>query len=113
MAATQTLDRFLAEISKILREKDSVRLQQYLVIEPPYSQQYQQIVQELRAAFPKGNEDTLEKRCSNALPEARDGEDDAPWTAFLKFMVQYFVFLRDVDVKNLLDTFTILSELVQ
>jgi len=113
MAATNTLDRFLVEISKLLREKDAVRIQQYLIIEPPYSQQYQQIVQELRNAFPKGSEDTLEQKCSNALPEARDGEDDAPWTAFLKFMMQYFVFLRDVDVANLLDTFTSLSELVQ
>lgn len=113
MATTQTLDRFLSEISRLLRQKDGIQLQQYLIIEPPFSQQYQQIIQELRNAFPKSNEEALEQKCSNALPEAREGEDDAPWTAFLKFVVQYFAFIRDVDTNSLLDTFTILSELVQ
>ena len=113
MTTTPTLDRFLHEISSLLQQKEGDRLQEYLIIEPPYSEQYQKIVQELRNAFPKGTEDTLEQKCSSALPTARLGEDDAPWTAFLKFIVQYFVFLRDVNVSNLFDTFTILSELVQ
>lgn len=113
MSSTQTLDRFLAEISTLISAKNSVRLQEYLIIEPPYSQQYQQIVQELRTVFPKGSEEAFEQKCNDALPIAGDGEDEAPWTAFLKFMVQYFVFLRDVNVNNLLETFTILSELVQ
>jgi hypothetical protein len=113
MAATPTTDQFLGEISKILREKNASQLQQYLIIEPPYPQIYQQIVQEVRRVFPKGSEDALEKKCSEALPEARLGEDDSPWTAFVKFMVQYFTFLRDVNVEQLLDTFNLLCELVQ
>jgi hypothetical protein len=111
--ATPTTDQFLGEISKLLRGKSASQLQQYLIIEPPFTQIYQQIVQEIRSVFPKARENALEKKCSDALPEARLGEDDSPWTAFVKFMVQYFAFLRDVNVEQLLDTFNILCELVQ
>ena len=110
---TPTIDSFLTEVSSLLRQKNSTQLQDVLIIEPPFAPLYQQIVQELRRAFPKGKEDALEKKCSNALPEARDGEDDSPWTAFIKFIVQYFAFLRDVNVEQLLDTFNLLCELVQ
>lgn len=111
--ATPTCDRFLTEISRLLREKNAVQLQEYLIIEPPYSEQYQTIQREIRHAFPKGKEDSLLKKCTSALPEARNGEDDATWTAFINFMVQYFAFLRDVNVENLLETYDLLAELVQ
>ena len=45
-----------------------------------------------------------------------DGNDDvevASWSAFSRFMVLYFGFLRDVDVSNLLETFGLLSEVLQ
>ena len=35
------------------------------------------------------------------------------WSALGKFLVQYFVFLRDVDVGNLAETYDLLSEVVQ
>lgn len=113
MAATQTCDRFLAEVSRLLREKNAAQLQEYLIIEPPYPEQYVIIQREVRNAFPKGKEDALLNKCTTALPEARNGEDDATWTAFINFMVQYFAFLRDVNVENLLDTYDHLAELVQ
>lgn len=113
MTSTSTLEQFISEISKILREKDALKLQDYLIIEPPYSNIYNAMIGELRHAFPKGTEDRLDAKCSSGLPEARNGEDDAPWTAFVKFMVQYFCFLRDVNIENLLDTYNLLSDLVQ
>jgi len=113
MTTAPTLDQFLGEISRILREKNAVQLQDYLVIEPPYRDLYNAMITEIRHVFPKGSEGTLEVKCSAALPEARNGEDGAPWTAFSTFMVQYLGFLRDVNIANLLDTYNLLSELVQ
>jgi nuclear mRNA export protein PCID2/THP1 len=110
-----TLVQFLGEISKILRQQNAAQLQDYLVIEPPYGDLYNVMITELRNVFPKDadQEDVLEEICSGALPEAREGIDGATWTAFIKFIVQYFIFIRDVNIENLLDTYNLLSELVQ
>lgn len=111
---TATIDRFLGEISRIIREKNAQQLREYLVIEPPYADTYNTLISELRRVYQKGREDALEAKCSAALPEARDGIDgSSSWTAFVKFVVQYFSFLRDVDVGNLLETYNLLSELLQ
>ena len=112
-ASISVLDQFLSETSRILKDRDGARLQDYLVIEPPYPKIYNSMIAELRVAFPRGTEDDLEAKCSQALPEAREGEDGSSWTAFVKFIVQYFAFIRDVNVDNLLDTYNLLSELVQ
>ncbi|KAB8346151.1 hypothetical protein FH972_023197 [Carpinus fangiana] len=113
MAGTPTVDQFLTEISAILRTKNASKLREYLIIEPPYNELYHKIIGETRQAYPRGNEDALEAKCSNALPEARDGEDGSSWTMFVRLMVAYFGFLRDVNIDNLLDTYNLLGELVQ
>ncbi|KAL2033813.1 hypothetical protein VTO58DRAFT_104527 [Aureobasidium pullulans] len=127
MATTPTLDQFLQEINRITTSKDSAQLSQYLVIEPPYATSYTTIISELRRVFPKANgnnnnnntnsknDDALEKKIVRAV-KIIDGGDDmevAAWTAFARFMVLYFGFLRDVDVGNLLETYNLLSELLQ
>jgi len=111
--ATPTLTRFLDEVDQIIREGNGPRMQEYLVIEPPYADAYISVINEVRRNYPKGSEDALEARCSTLLPQAREGVDGASWTAFIKFIVQYFVFIRDFSEDNLLDTYTLLSELVQ
>ncbi|EON65482.1 hypothetical protein W97_04720 [Coniosporium apollinis CBS 100218] len=110
---TPTLDQFLAELQRIICEQNGAQLQDYLVIEPPYRQLYTAMIAEIRQRYPKGKEDELEGKCSAALPEAREGADGSPWTAFIKFITQYFAFIRDVNVENLLETYNQLSELVQ
>ncbi|KAH0360491.1 hypothetical protein KCU65_g9380, partial [Aureobasidium melanogenum] len=116
--ATPTLDQFLSEINRITLSKDSSQLSQYLVIEPPYAPSYNTIINELRKVFPKGSNDSdtaLEKKINKAV-KVIDGGDDvevASWSAFSRFMVLYFGFLRDVDVGNLLETFGLLSEVLQ
>lgn len=112
--ATPTLNTFLSEVSRIIRERNAAQLEDFLRIEPPFSQHYQTLIQEIRQAYPRGNEEALEKKCETAIPEAAGGDlGVASWTAFIKFMVQYFGFLRDVDIGNLLETYNQLSELVQ
>ncbi|KAG9543781.1 hypothetical protein KCU79_g17344, partial [Aureobasidium melanogenum] len=115
--ATPTLDQFLSEINRITLSKDSFQLSQYLVIEPPYAPSYNTIINELRKVFPKGSDTdaALEKKITKAV-KVIDGGDDvevASWSAFSRFMVLYFGFLRDVDVGNLLETFGLLSEVLQ
>ncbi|CAD0107641.1 unnamed protein product [Aureobasidium uvarum] len=113
--ATPTLDQFLSEINRITLSKDSAQLSQYLVIEPPYAPSYNTIIAELRKSFPKSSEDALEKKIIKVV-KIIDGGDDvevASWSAFSRFMVLYFGFLRDVDVGNLLETFGLLSEVLQ
>ena len=116
--ATPTLDQFLSEINRITLTKDSAQLSSYLVIEPPYAPSYNTIISELRKVFPKGGIDvdsTLEKKIIKAVKVIEGGDDPevASWSAFSRFMVLYFGFLRDVNVGNLLETFGLLSEVLQ
>ena len=118
--ATQTLDKFLLEVGNILKTKDGDRLQDYLVFEPrggTYPPIYTQMISEIRESFPKGTEDALEEKCNRALPGLLELEDGSSWSAFIRFIAQYFVFLRDLDVQNLatkqLEAYNLLSELVQ
>ena len=125
---SSTLDRFLAEINQILLERDGTRLLDYLVIEPPYSALYMQMIAELRRDYPRfGNrgqrngDAELESLCERKLRDVLSGNTAAGgntgmgWSAFGKFLVQYFVFLREVDVGggHLLETYNLLSEVVQ
>lgn len=111
--ATPTVDQFLTEISRIVREQNSLQLQDYLVVEPPYGQTYQSMIRELRQVFPKGSETALEAKCEGTIPEAQGNAETGSWSAFIKFMVQYLTFLRDVNTQNLLETYNLLNELVQ
>ena len=111
--STPTVDQFLNEISRILRQEDGGQLQSYLLVEPPYSNLYQSMIKELQQSFSRGDEEALEAKCAEGVPETRGGEEVGSWSAFNKFMVQYFVFLRDVNIQNLLSTYNLLSELVQ
>jgi len=106
-------DQFLSEIGKIIEAKDGQQLRDYLVIEPPYGDLYASMISELRHGFPRGSETILETRCASYLAVTLGSDEDLPWSAFVKFMVHYLGFLRDVDTNNLLDTYNSLSELVQ
>lgn len=118
MAITPTVDQFLAEIAAILQAKDGAKLQDYLVFEPTggvYPPLYTQMINEIRGAFPKGTEDALEEKCNRALPGLQELDDGSSWSAFVRFIAQYFAFLRDLDVENLstkqLDAYNLLAEL--
>lgn len=115
---TPTLSRFLSETAGVLRSRDADKLCQYLVIEPPYPQIYEQLRAEIRSTYNAQDRTALQRLetvCSDQLSAVlTDPEGNAPtWTAFTKFMAQYFIFLRDVDVSNLLATYELLSEVLQ
>lgn len=110
---TPTLDKFLDETNNILAVKNGQQLQSYLIIEPPFNDLYNSMISEIRNQYPKGKEEALESKCQRALPQAQEDEDGSSWSTFVKFIANYFAFIRDVDVKNLLDTYNLLSELQQ
>ncbi|KAE8382341.1 hypothetical protein BDV26DRAFT_278132 [Aspergillus bertholletiae] len=104
------LDRFLSGISDIIRNRDGSKLQDFLQIEPPLSDIYRQMVEELRRQYPNGSKEAdLLRRCEGLVPRTKNGSS---WTAFPTFMKLYFTFLRDVNVDNLLETYNLLKGLV-
>lgn len=112
-APTHTIDQFLGGISQILREKNDAKLQNYLILEPPLPALYLTIISELRQAFPAGSEDHLETKCNKFLPQDEEGDLGGSWTAFISFLVQYFVFLRDVNPDQLVETHDMLKALLK
>ena len=112
MALTPLLEMFLGSISEILREKNGDKIKDYLVIEPPYEPIYDAMIKEITEHYPKGSDKILESSIEAALPEVRECDDGTSWGAFTAALVQYFTFLRDVDLKDMLRTYFHLSVLV-
>ena len=94
---TPMLGQFLVAVNGFVQYKNEAQLADYLALEPPFGEHYGHMIRELKQQYSRGAEDALEKKCSQSLPAAREGEDGAPWTQFIKFMVQYLSYLRDVD----------------
>ena len=109
-----TIDQFLSEVTGLLRETNGEKLRDYLQIEPPLPPQYNVIISELKEYFPRSiDQDILEARCKKFIPEYEEGEDGASLLSFITFMVKYFVFLRDVNVNQLVETHEMLKSLLK
>ncbi|KAL4808065.1 hypothetical protein BDV18DRAFT_95744 [Aspergillus unguis] len=106
-----TLDRFVASLAEIVKNRDGAKLQDFLQIEPPLPDIYGQMVDELRQKYPNGSpkEAELLRRCEGLVPKSKGGSS---WIAFPTFMKLYFSFLRDVNVENLLETYEMLKGLL-
>ncbi|RMY71521.1 hypothetical protein D0863_05097 [Hortaea werneckii] len=115
MAQTPLLGQFLVAINGFIQHRNEGSLAEWIALEPPFNEHYLGMIKELHQTYAKGNEEALENRCSQVLKAAVEGDDGTPWTAFIKFMVQYLSYLRDVsaDVSRLLETYELLSELQQ
>ena len=110
---TPLLGQFLVAINGFITAKNEKALADYVVLEPPFGEHYVRMIQELKREYAKGREEELEEKCAQYLKAAREGADGATWTPFVKFMVQYLGYLRDVDASpdKYLDTYNLLSEL--
>ena len=111
--STPTIDKFLGEIARILREHNGTQLQDYMVLEPPLPPLYSQIVTELKQTFPIFNQAPLEKKVNDFIPEYESGEEEVSNASFITFVVKYFAFLRDVDVNQLVETHDMLKSLLK
>ena len=123
-AGTQTAVQFLAEVGQLVTRQDGGKLKDFLPIEPQFAPAYNQIIQELRLAFPRPGrnapleeEEALEKAvedmCRPALAQAIESPDGAVWTSFIGFMASYLGYLRDLDVGNLWETYNSLQTLLE
>lgn len=113
MMAGQTpiLDQFLRSLTDLVQNRDGAKLQDFLQIEPPLSDIYQQMIQELRQRYPSPHGDNeLLQRCEGLVPRTKG---TSSWIAFPTFMKLYFAFLRDVNVDNLLETYNRLRGLLK
>lgn len=105
------LDQFLRSITDLIQNRDGAKLQDFLQIEPPLSDIYQQMILELRQRYPSPQGDNeLLQRCEGLAPRAKGSSS---WIAFPTFMKLYFSFLRDVNVDNLLETYNRLRGLLK
>ncbi|EMC95711.1 hypothetical protein BAUCODRAFT_56129, partial [Baudoinia panamericana UAMH 10762] len=109
------LGQFLVAINGFIKSRNEASITDWLVVEPPWNPHYLGMIQELRSTCPSGNEQALEQKCTQTLTAAVEGADGSPWTAFVKFMMQYLAYLRDVSegVEHYLETYELLSELQQ
>ena len=107
------LDRFVASIAELVRTRNGVQLQDFLQLEPPLPDVYQQMAVELRQQFPSGSsqkDSDLQKQCEGLVPRSKGSSS---WPAFPTFVKLYFSFLRDVNVENLLETYNMLNGLLK
>ena len=110
---TPVFNEFLASITGLVQSRDGATLQDYLQLEPPLKPVYEQMIGELRQAYPEGDprKDTeLLSKCEKLIPRSKDGPT---WSSFPPFMRLYFTFLRDVNVENLLETYEMLKTLLK
>lgn len=109
---TPTLNNFLDGIRGIVQSRDGAKLQDFLQLEPPLAPIYNQMVEELRQAYPRGGgkDDKLLSLCEPLVPNTESGSS---WSAFPLFMRLYFTFLRDVNLDNLLETYELLRTLLK
>ena len=110
---TATIDKFLGELARILREKNGAQLQDYMVLEPPLPPLYNQIVSELKQTYPIFNQAPLENKVKDFIPEYEEGDDGGSNASFLAFVTKYLSFLRDVNVEQLVETHDMLKSLLK
>ena len=111
--STPTIDKFLGEIARILREHNGPQLQDYMVLEPPLPPLYNQIVTELKQTYPVFNQAPIENKVNDFIPDYEEGDDGGSNASFIAFVVKYFIFLRDVDVSQLVETHDMLKSLLK
>ncbi|KAL8947025.1 MAG: hypothetical protein Q9222_006655 [Ikaeria aurantiellina] len=102
--ATPTIDKFLGEISKLMREKNGTQIQNYLHYEPPWPPLYEQMIAELKKTYPIFQQSSLERKCTDILPVEEEEDGGGSFSSFVTFVTKYFAFIRDVDVSQLLET---------
>ncbi|KAK3109339.1 hypothetical protein LTR53_017510, partial [Teratosphaeriaceae sp. CCFEE 6253] len=112
---TPLLGQFLVQLNGFVQARNEGGLTGWIALEPPFNQQYGNMIRELQGSYPKGSEEALEQRCTQVLKAAVAGDEGSSWTSFVKFTAQYLAYLRDVsaDVDRYLETYALLSELQQ
>ena len=113
--------QFCSEVNTALRNRDAIKLQSIILLEPPFPPIYQQLIDSLKNKFPAHDpnaENRLEDVVKRLVGEAGESEDDegrpvAGWNQIVSFLVGWMTFIRDINLENLLETYERLSDLQQ
>ncbi|GIZ48843.1 hypothetical protein CKM354_001188700 [Cercospora kikuchii] len=101
VAMTPMLGQCLTAINGYVQAQNEAQLTSILTFEPPFPDDHRKMIEELRRAFPSGDEDSLEQKCTQSLVAARDGfGGNGTWTPFISFVTTYLTYLRDVDLER-------------
>ncbi|KAF2772598.1 hypothetical protein EJ03DRAFT_324606 [Teratosphaeria nubilosa] len=114
--ADARLGQYLIQINGLVAARNESSLARFIALEPPFDAGHQALIDELRNVYPRGKEGVLEQKCTQLLTAGVEGDDGGgSWTSFVKFMVQYLNYLRDIsaDASKYLQTYELLSELQQ
>jgi hypothetical protein len=108
-SSNQLLRRFLGVLDNVINTGNGGGLQELLPIEPPFNSDYIHMLEEISSSFsdPQVLQEFIRDRIN-----VSGGDDPDAWYAFPDFIVNYFNFIRDVNVENLLETYEMLSNLI-
>ncbi|KAI0165532.1 hypothetical protein GGR57DRAFT_125160 [Xylariaceae sp. FL1272] len=103
--------QFLTSIRGFLKTRSGAGLRDWLRVEPPLPDEYNQLATELRQGYQ--NSDSLQKLVEGALPEEDDLPEDqgTAWPGFVTFIKDYFEYWRDVNFEDLLGAHQLLMSL--
>jgi len=112
--------RLCTAVNFAIQNHDAEQLRQIVLIEPPFPPDHEQLIQSLRTNYPDDDDETddqLEELIKRIVPETAESEDNdgrplQSWSSMVTFLVDWMVFLRDVDPNNLLDVYEALSDLL-
>lgn len=108
------IDNFLSALDGFIQNRDGAGLADYFVLEPDstgrFPDAYSTLIQFARNS---NSEDQLEKYCAQRLPTTRVEVDGTQWYDFVRFTVTYLKYLTLVNPNDLLQTYNLLSDLVQ
>jgi hypothetical protein len=99
----ESLNSFLEQVVNTVKERNGEKLVDILQIEPPFAPAYEQLISDLRRRYPAGSDERIETICEQRMQDFLD-EIDTTWGAFPLFLREYFRFIRDVDIANLVIT---------
>ena len=110
--STSVLDQFLQEVGKALSQRNGLRLQDILQLEPPLPPIYMQLIQELKTNYPSRSEQALVTKCEQTLQPIQNSIGSAGG-GFSEFLSKYFRFLRDGNPSDLGDLYERLRSLTK
>lgn len=105
----QLLKQYLGLLNNAISNNDGHHVCSLLPIEPPFSQDYLDLLNDVFGAYPDAGQQKDIIR-SGVKAVAKDDKDS--WAAFPEFLQTYFQFIRSVDPADLLTTYERLSNLI-
>ena len=107
--STHLLQQMLRLLNNTIASEDGDLLQKQLPIEPPFHDDYISLLAEINSTF--SDIDSLKEFIRNGIDVSSSDDKDA-WYALPDFLSQYFSFIRDVNLQDLLATYEMLSNLM-